>query len=101
MSKTTGKTREHSARLPRQLTSLSTEFALDGKAPRDGLEPSTFRLTAGCSTIELPRNIHLCRLQALRPEGEISKSIQIPRPGPAIPSSCPPSTKPSPCRLFF
>src|SRR5205823_6017347 len=25
-------------------------------APRVGLEPTTFRLTAGCSTIELPRN---------------------------------------------
>jgi hypothetical protein len=29
------------------------------KAPRVGLEPTTFRLTAGCSTIELPRNFHL------------------------------------------
>ena len=26
------------------------------KAPQVGLEPTTFRLTAGCSTIELPRN---------------------------------------------
>ena len=26
-------------------------------APRVGLEPTTYRLTAGCSTIELPRNI--------------------------------------------
>ena len=25
-------------------------------APREGLEPSTLRLTAACSTIELPRN---------------------------------------------
>ena len=25
-------------------------------APRVGLEPTTYRLTAGCSTIELPRN---------------------------------------------
>ena len=25
-------------------------------APRAGLEPATLRLTAGCSTIELPRN---------------------------------------------
>ena len=40
-------------------------------APRVGLEPTTYRLTAGCSTIELPRNeksvafttkdiIHMC-----------------------------------------
>ena len=26
-------------------------------APRVGLEPTTYRLTAGCSTIELPRNM--------------------------------------------
>ena len=26
-------------------------------APRRGLEPPTYRLTAECSTIELPRNI--------------------------------------------
>ena len=26
-------------------------------APRVGLEPTTYRLTAGCSTIELPRNV--------------------------------------------
>lgn len=38
--------------------------ALDGKsslnyylAPRVGFEPTTLRLTAGCSTVELPRNI--------------------------------------------
>ena len=28
-------------------------------APREGLEPSTLRLTAACSTIELPRNTWL------------------------------------------
>ena len=28
-------------------------------APRRGLEPPTYRLTAECSTIELPRNILL------------------------------------------
>jgi hypothetical protein len=28
----------------------------DLAAPRAGLEPATYRLTAGCSTIELPRN---------------------------------------------
>ncbi len=26
-------------------------------APRVGLEPTTLRLTAGCSAIELPRNV--------------------------------------------
>ena len=26
-------------------------------APRVGLEPTTYRLTAGCSTIELSRNV--------------------------------------------
>ena len=30
-------------------------------APREGLEPSTLRLTAACSTIELPRNISLLK----------------------------------------
>ena len=25
-------------------------------APRVGLEPTAYRLTAGCSTVELPRN---------------------------------------------
>ena len=28
----------------------------DLQAPRVGFEPTTLRLTAGCSTIELPRN---------------------------------------------
>src|SRR6478752_5450145 len=31
-------------------------FWLCSEAPRAGLEPATLRLTAGCSTIELPRN---------------------------------------------
>ena len=31
-------------------------FVEVSKAPRVGLEPTTSRLTAGCSTIELPRN---------------------------------------------
>ena len=30
-------------------------------APRVGLEPTAYRLTAGCSTIELPRNNASCR----------------------------------------
>src|SRR5688572_13381338 len=29
-------------------------------APRAGLEPATLRLTAGCSAIELPRNMRAC-----------------------------------------
>ncbi len=32
-------------------------------APRVGLEPTTYRLTAGCSAIELPRNV--CRFMRL------------------------------------
>jgi hypothetical protein len=37
-------------------------------APGAGLEPATRRLTAGCSTIELPwilklRNLHICELR--------------------------------------
>ncbi len=31
-------------------------------APRVGLEPTAYRLTAGCSTIELPRNTMLLSL---------------------------------------
>ncbi|CEO87588.1 hypothetical protein SSCH_1130016 [Syntrophaceticus schinkii] len=29
-------------------------------APRAGFEPATLRLTAGCSTVELPRNAVNC-----------------------------------------
>ena len=32
-------------------------FSACGMAPRAGLEPATLRLTAGCSAIELPRNV--------------------------------------------
>ena len=35
----------------------TSDFAM---APRVGLEPTTYRLTAGCSAIELPRNIRFC-----------------------------------------
>ena len=41
-------------------------------APRVGLEPTAYRLTAGCSTIELPWNITWLRL--------------------TLPGGCPPST---------
>ena len=41
-------------------------------APREGLEPSAYRLTAECSTIELPWNITWLRL--------------------TLPGGCPPST---------
>ena len=34
----------------------SAVISLIAMAPRTGLEPVTLRLTAGCSTIELPRN---------------------------------------------
>ena len=36
-------------------------------APRAGLEPATLRLTAGCSTIELPRNARRSILRVLSP----------------------------------
>ena len=32
-------------------------------APQVGFEPTTYRLTAGCSTLELLRNIILLRMQ--------------------------------------
>src|SRR5688572_13203692 len=32
-------------------------LTLSDLAPRAGFEPATLRLTAGCSTVELPRNI--------------------------------------------
>jgi hypothetical protein len=35
-------------------------------APEVGLEPTTLRLTAECSAIELLRNIRLCRVLILR-----------------------------------
>gem|GEM_PF-5544291 len=35
------------------------ELRLKNPPPRAGLEPATLRLTAGCSTIELPRNLLL------------------------------------------
>ena len=42
-------------------------------APREGLEPSTLRLTAACSTIELPRNKNIeskwCAQRDLNPHG--------------------------------
>ncbi len=38
---------------PRQLSPSTTVLM----APRVGFEPTTYRLTAGCSTVELPRNV--------------------------------------------
>jgi hypothetical protein len=32
-------------------------------APQTGLEPVTLRLTAGCSTIELLRNIYILKME--------------------------------------
>ncbi len=37
--------------------SENPQFVLSKMAPRAGLEPATLRLTAGCSTIELTRNL--------------------------------------------
>ena len=39
--------------------SENPQFVMSKMAPRAGLEPATLRLTAGCSTIELPRNLLL------------------------------------------
>ena len=33
-------------------------------APRAGFEPATYRLTAGCSTAELPGNMRSSRMSA-------------------------------------
>ena len=41
----------------RTLSSSKNEFVSSLLAPRTGFEPVTYRLTAGCSTIELSRNI--------------------------------------------
>src|SRR5262245_39367430 len=41
---------------PLQLTRLSLVSNQLHSAPREGFEPSTRRLTAGCSTVELSRN---------------------------------------------
>ena len=44
-------------RLPIPPHRQKSEFSSENKlAPRVGLEPTAYRLTAGCSTIELPRN---------------------------------------------
>src|SRR5207248_2466958 len=43
------------------LTGGCVSFAPEIKAPRVGFEPTTSRLTAGCSTIELPRNEALAK----------------------------------------
>ena len=37
------------------------------RAPRTGFEPVTLRLTAACSTVELPRNIGCAASQKLTP----------------------------------
>src|SRR5262245_50882389 len=39
-----------------RLTSLAPTLVADRSAPRVGFEPTTRRLTAGCSTVELSRN---------------------------------------------
>src|SRR5262245_18919340 len=63
----TGDNDEHQSRcllpqmLPRALRSRGSRrrsgaMCLESLAPRAGFEPATNRLTAGCSTAELPRN---------------------------------------------
>ena len=42
-------------------------------APRAGFEPATNRLTAGCSTTELPRNSALERKRSLSSSGRWEK----------------------------
>ncbi len=59
----------------------------EGLAPRAGFEPATNRLTAGCSTAELPRNSRsLSRAGLLAEErqtGQRLNAIRKPNPGPA------------------
>lgn len=52
---------------------------LRNMAPRVGFEPTTYRLTADCSAIELPRNIFL-RLIAFMTDHSISKQNQFAKP---------------------
>src|SRR5882672_4782998 len=65
-------------------------------APQVGLEPTTLRLTAGCSTIELLRNSRsLPTFRWLRDHTETPRDGQgrIPLPG----SISAPATPPGPC----
>jgi hypothetical protein len=39
---------------------LPLSYRPERMAPRVGFEPTTYRLTAGCSTVELSRNIGKC-----------------------------------------
>src|SRR5689334_15117058 len=47
-------------------TAVPRQSAKPDSAPQVGLEPTTFRLTAGCSTIELLRNMWPPRLVQCR-----------------------------------
>jgi hypothetical protein len=54
-------------------------------APRVGLEPTTLRLTAGCSTIELPRNVtNNCRKGPASCQVGRASSAGPPDPPPAL-----------------
>ena len=47
-------------------------------APRRGLEPPTYRLTAECSTIELPRNIINISMYCCKPKMRYFNSNMVP-----------------------
>ena len=59
----------------RVLSPLGVSNVSDKKTPRVGLEPTTTRLTAECSTIELSRNIS-CFISDLRECCAFSKSYK-------------------------
>ena len=46
-------------------------------APRAGFEPATLRLTAGCSAVELPRNIGCAGRSAPRGRGVVTASCSL------------------------
>src|SRR6516162_10338714 len=55
-------------------------------APRAGFEPATNRLTAGCSTTELPGNtavlVQARRYNKAAPAFKAPKGVELPPPGP-------------------
>ena len=66
------------------LTGRCVSFAFQIKTPRVGLEPTTNRLTADCSTIELPRKTFrsiLCspRSSSVNPDDYRDSTIELPR----------------------
>ena len=69
-------------------------------APRVGLEPTTYRLTAGCSTVELPWNMSAsgnasCPGRLSDPQAEAARlqpEKSFTRRRLTLPGGCPPST---------